>query len=291
MQPPIYASKGILPWRLSITRPDGTVFNRVHHVVVNADVTVSDLIGQPLQANDGTAVILGVTAWQPGQPMPSTIVIEADCNRGKSHAVHYGMIRPLLLDNPTLPMLHISVRVTHAHDLYETVKKHYVTDAGDPIPGVNVVLYKEGGDEGVKKRCQQATQLVISAEQIALGHLGDVSRFHGGVCVHDEALSGALSLGKGSHGTISNPQFVVCTFQHLSRIMPLVIVMDRDMTLNPIGSKLLPCIAPDRDVVHVQLTQPGQRNALCYTFNTKTHADAGRGMPLAKKRLTLQINE
>ena len=44
-------------------------------------------------------------------------------------------------------MLHVSVRVTHAYDLHATVKKHYVTNAGQPIPGVDVVLYKEGGDE------------------------------------------------------------------------------------------------------------------------------------------------
>ena len=274
------------------TRPDGTVFNTVHHVVVNDNVTVSDLIGQPSPAKDGTVVILRLADWQPGQPIPPTpiLVIEADCNRGKSHAVHAGMIRPMLLANPHLPMLHVSVRVTHAYDLYETVKKHYVTAAGQPIPGFKPVLYKEG-DDGVKERCQEATQLVISPEQISFGNLGDPSRFRGGVLVLDEAVSFALSLGKDSHGTIGNPQYVVDQLQHLASIMPHVIVMDRDMTLNSVGSKLLPCIAPDRDVNHFQLTQPGQRNALCYTFNTKKHTVAGRGTPLAMKRLLLHLDE
>ena len=120
-------------------------------------------------------------------------------------------------------MLHISVRITHAYDLFETVKKHYVTNAGQPIPGVNVVLYKEGS-ESVRKRCQAATQLVISPEQIAAGNLGDLSRFHGGVLVLDEAVSFAISLGKDSRGTISNPQRVVDTLQTLATIMPHIVV-------------------------------------------------------------------
>jgi len=292
VQPPIYSAQGILPWRVAVARPDGTVFNTVHRVRVDDGVTVSDLIGQQRQATDGTTVVvLGLAAWQPGQPMPPVVVIEADCNRGKSYAVHRRMIRQLLLANPRLPMLHISVRITHAYDLFETVKKHYVTDAGVPIPGVDMVLYKEGGDEGVKKRCLEATQLVISPEQIAVGNLGDIGRFNGGVLVLDEAVSFALSLGKESRGTISNPQYVVQTLQALANIMPYVIVMDRDMTLAPIGSRLLPCVTPDRDVHHFQLMRPGQRNALCYTFSTKKHAEAGRGGPLATQRLTLQLAE
>ena len=290
MQPPIYSTQGIQPWRLRHPRPDGTVFNVVRRVQVDEDVTVSDLIGRQLQAQRGT-VVLGLAPWQPGQPMPPVNVIEADCNRGKSYAVHHGMIRPLLLANPCLPMLHVSVRISHAYDLFETVKKYYVTDDGLPIQFVDMVLYKEGGDEGVRKRCREATQLVISPEQIALGHLGELSRFRSGVLVLDEAISLAISLGKDSRGTISNPQAVVDTLQQLTAIMQHVIVMDRDMTLSSIGSKLLPCVAPERDVDHVQLTQPGQRNAFCYTFSTKKHVDAGRGMPLAMRRLMLQLDE
>jgi len=150
VQPPTCSRQGISPWRVAAPRPDGTVFNTVRHVVVNDDVTVTDLIGRqlPVQGAAGTVAVLGLAAWQPGQPMPPVLVIEADCNRGKSHAVHTGMIRSLLLANPHLPMLHVSVRVTHAYDLHETVKKHYVTATGQPIPGVDVVLYKDGGGGG-----------------------------------------------------------------------------------------------------------------------------------------------
>ena len=93
VQPPIYSTQGISPWRVAVARPDGTVFNTVRHVVVDDDVTVSDLIGQQRMAMDGsTVVVLGLAPWQPGQPMPPIIVIEADFNRGKSHAVHRRMI-------------------------------------------------------------------------------------------------------------------------------------------------------------------------------------------------------
>ena len=63
-----------------------------------------------------------------------------------------------------------------------------------------------------------------------------LTRFHGGVLVLDEAVSFALSLGNDSGGTIAHPQCVIDVLQRLATIMPHVIVMDRDMTLNPIGS-------------------------------------------------------
>ena len=46
VQPPIYSTQGILPWRVAVTRPDSTAFNTVRHVRVDDNVTVSDLIGQ-----------------------------------------------------------------------------------------------------------------------------------------------------------------------------------------------------------------------------------------------------
>ena len=206
VQPPTCSRQGISPWRVAAPRPDGTVFNTVRHVVVNDDVTVTDLIGRqlPVQGAAGTVAVLGLAAWQPGQPMPPVLVIEADCNRGKSHAVHTGMIRSSLLANPHLPMLHVSVRVTHAYDLHETVKKHYVTATGQPIPGVDVVLYKDSGDGGSMRRCLAARQLVVSPEHIAMGALGaDLSRFHGGMLVLDEAVSFALERSASSRGARS----------------------------------------------------------------------------------------
>eukprot|EP00966_Prymnesium_polylepis_P318229 7350620-Prymnesium_polylepis.1 len=105
-----------------------------------------------------------------------------------------------------------------------------------------------------------------------------------------QAVSFALSLGKDWNGTIKNPQLLADTLQDLVEIMPHVVIMDRDLTLTPIASKLLELIAPKRDVHHVQLTPPGQRNAFCYTFNHREHTKAGRGMPLALKSLMLHVN-
>ena len=61
------------------------------------------------------------------------------------------------------------------------------------------------------RRCLEARQLVVSPEHIAMGALGaDLSRFRGGMLVLDEAVSFALSLGKDSRGTISNPHPPFC---------------------------------------------------------------------------------
>eukprot|EP00966_Prymnesium_polylepis_P128680 2976152-Prymnesium_polylepis.1 len=192
-----------------------------------------------------------------------------------------------------MPMLHLSVRITHAIDLHKTCLKYYVEEMRDdgentPIDGMRIVCYKEG-DESVTERCK-ASQLVISPETMAFGGLGyDISRFASGVLVLDEAVSFAISLGKETKGTITDPGSLVDILRHLVNIMPHVVVMDRDLTLTPIASKFLACIAPDRDVDHVQLEAPGQRNALYYTFDHKEHAKVGLGRPLAMDRLKLNL--
>lgn len=202
--------------------------------------------------------------------MPPVLACEADCNLGKSFAIFCEMIRPLLRANPKLPMLFFSVRITHAYDLFATLQRYFVDEDGDPIAGMNLVCYKEG-DETVRERCANATQLVISPQTAALDCLGDdLSRFHGGVLVLDEAVSLALTLGQEKRGTIDDPMRLVRILTRLTKdIMPHVVVMDRDLTLTPLASKLLALLTPERNVAHFQFERPGQQNALCYTWDSK----------------------
>ena len=100
------------------------------------------------------------------------------------------------------------------------------------------MCYKEG-EAGVKERCMNSSQLVISPQTAALDCLGDVHRFTGGVLVLDEAVSFALTLGVERHGTVQDPPRLIRIFNDLSKIMPHVLVMDRDLTLTPLASKLL----------------------------------------------------
>lgn len=275
---PPCSTAGLAPWRL----PDGSGFNVVKHVVVDDASRISDVIGQWRRSVNGEQVFIGLQPWQPGQPMPPILDVESDCNSGKSHGVFFKMIRELLLNDPTIPLLFFSVRITHAYDLFETLtQRYFVDDSGNPIG--NLVCYKDGED-GVKERCKKATQLVISPQTAALDCLGNLERFTRGILVLDEAVSFALSLGVASNSgraTIKDPDLLINIFHRLAQIMPHVIVMDRDLTLTPIASKMQALLFPKRDVIHVQLERPAQRNSFCYTFGTKEHAKAGRGAPLA----------
>ena len=187
------------------------------------------------------------------------------------------LIRRKLLDGygeygpGELPMLHFSVRITHADDLYLTCVEHYVDDSGQPIEGMNLVCYREGdGSKG--QRCRNTNQLVISPQSAAqyglLGNDEQLERFRNGVLVLDEAMSFALSLGGDqTDSTIKNHHYLASLMKKLAGLVSHVIVMDRDLTLTPLVSNMLAVIAPDRDIVHVQFERPAQSNAYCYTFN------------------------
>lgn len=193
---------------------------------------------------------------------------QAGCNVGKSYAVHHELIRPMLLAKPDMAMLHFSVRITHADDLYQTCLEHYVDASGHPIEGMNLMCYREG-DGGMVARCQGTNQLVISPQSAARGVLGDnLERFRGGILVLDEAMSFALSLGGDkTDNTIYDHRGLANLMKKLAGLVSHVIVMDRDLTLTPLVSNMLAVIAPDRDITHVQFERPAQSNAYCYTFN------------------------
>jgi hypothetical protein len=109
----------------------------------------------------------------------------ADCNVGKSYAVLVGLLRPLLEKDPRTPLLFWSVRISHVHDLIETLKDHFMRD--DPrgrwtkIRGVEIETYKDRQGESVHVRCS-SSQLVLSAET-ALRAKPKGSQFRGAVAV------------------------------------------------------------------------------------------------------------
>ena len=67
-------------------------------------------------------------------------------------------IRPKLLEDPSLPMLHLSVRITHADDLFQTCREYYVArgqpKGGQPIEGLQLKCYREceGGARALASR-------------------------------------------------------------------------------------------------------------------------------------------
>ena len=171
----------------------------------------------------------------------------------------------MLLAKPDMAMLHFSVRITHADDLYQTCLKHYVDDSGHPIEGMNLMCYREG-DGGMVARCRGTNQLVISPQSAARGVLGDnLERFRGGILVLDEAMSFALSLGGDkTDTTIYDHRGLANLMKKLAGLVSHVIVLDRDLTLTPLVSNMLAVVAPDRDITH---GRPAQSNVYCYTFN------------------------
>jgi hypothetical protein len=162
--PPTCSTDGIPPWlargyreaeweidetdKTLAVRQDGRpVSNTVYHAIVRDVTRVSNALGGELQckksqlemrvsehdgrayprytSEEGHQCFLQLQV-QHGDRTPPVIGIEAGCNVGKSFAVHHELIRPMLLNNPSLPMLHFSVRITHADDLYQTCLEHYV---------------------------------------------------------------------------------------------------------------------------------------------------------------------
>ena len=135
-------------------RSDGVaVSTSVWHAVVSDAERVSDVFGRSL---DCTMRTLEMHVGDDGKAYPKevcvdgercrlqlvegrTLAIEAGCGMGKTYAVHHLLIRPLLLHEPSTPMLLLSVRITHADDMHQTCMEHYVeptvklapNDAGD----------------------------------------------------------------------------------------------------------------------------------------------------------------
>ena len=235
---------------------------------------MSDAIGKRLVTTRGTPVSMGFHS-PPGQPGgPSmTLAIEAGCNVGKSHAVFAELLRPRLVANPTTPVLFLSVRVTHALDLYATVC-HYLMEGANAIPGVDIVCYKMG-DGSSMQRVEAATQLVLSPETaefaIKCGKLS-ADRFRGGVIVLDEVYSLAECVA-GSN-TVKDRECVAGFLREATAAAGHLVAMDRDITLTPLCSSFFAMIAPDRDVLHVQFTVPGQPGSqFCYASTAKGHDD------------------
>ena len=164
---PLCSTQGIAPWRLPAPRADGSDMNDVTCVRIYDATRVSDVYDQTRPSTKDELVSLRMADWQPGQAMPPIVAVEADCNLGKSHWAFVKCIRPMLLANPKLPMLFFSVRITHAYDLSGTLRNYFVDDDNRPIDGMQLMCYKEG-EAGVKERCMNSSQLVISPQTAAL---------------------------------------------------------------------------------------------------------------------------
>ena len=297
--------QGVQPWQ----RSDGAQ-STTYHVLIPASVRrVSDLSGCLAKTPCGLSFYVNfallasgcsmLQLLQDGQqaaaaaavpPRPLALVIEGDCNLGKSFAMCEVMLRPLLSANPTMPMLFVSVRITHAYDLYATLVAAFM-QGERRIPGVDIVCYKTGAGSAME-RVRTASQLVISYETmeyaIKAGHLSP-DTFRNGVVIFDEVISGAQSLAS-ERGTIKDGLAVAAFLAGVTAEAAGVIALDRDVTLTQLGSRFLALAAGDRDVMHLQLTACGQPGScLVYTSNVKRHNGPDSGLTLAMNRLRLHV--
>ena len=282
---PPCSSQGIRPW----VKSDGTR-NTVHHVRVPDSVTrVSDVIKTSMITVDGVMVTIDLLRGR-------ILALEADCNLGKSFAVLLKLLHPLLEANPRLPLLFISVRIAHAHDLYATLRKTFM-EGDNRIPGVDIRCYEKSHSAAGTTLTDRVghSQLVLSLESMQKMSADAVQKLvadlRNGVVVYDELHSAAQN-----HGTtdasplVSAPAKVTAVLRRVNGSAEFVVAMDRDLTLTPIPSLELALIAPELDVLHVQFDAPGQPDRrFCYTATAKRHEKSGRGAPCATAHLRLQV--
>ena len=203
---------------------------------------------------------------------------------------------PLLEADPRLPLLFISVRIAHAHDLLATLQKTFM-EGDDRIPGVDIRCYEKSHSAAGTTLTDRVghSQLVLSLESMQRMSADAVQKLLAGlrmgVVVYDELHSAAQN-----HGTtdpnplVSAPASVADVLCRVNQSAEFVVAMDRDLTLTPIPALELALIALDHNVLHVQFEAPGQPDRrFCYTASAKRHEKSGRGAPCADGHLRLQV--
>ena len=213
-------------------------------------------------------------------------VCEADCNLGKSTAILTWLYR-LLLKNPDMPFVFFSVRVSHAKDLFKTIRD-FKPRGEEALPTIGelcprFMCYKENNAAA----CQSSNQLVCSGESI--GKLGDVTRFRSGVGLWDEFFDHSLILGARDSGTVGDTGDLARTYERVCNVVKFRVFAGRDITLNHIPTRCLELIAPAFDVLHVQCSGVGQRNAFRYAFDCKEENKEMRGKVIALARFHLDV--
>ena len=111
------------------------------------------------------------------------LAVEADTNKGKSHATH-SYVRVGILNKSIKASVQFSVRITHSGDLKRTADTHY----GDLV---NVACYNQKKrEESTTQHLKDKKHIIISAETASFDVLGDnLERFDGGVLILDEVHS------------------------------------------------------------------------------------------------------
>ena len=160
---------------------------------------------------DGTLLLpVGPTPSHPegtSFQTPTALVLEANCNLGKSRAM-FKYIKSELQKDRATPLILFSVRRIHADDLFATCQSYF----GDLAPMLKCYKQRAKGVSATR-HCETATQLVLSPETCAFGVLGkDLSRFKGGIMCLEEDHTFCTSLGQDQDGTVTKPQDVVDTF-------------------------------------------------------------------------------
>ena len=155
-------------------------------------------------------------------------------------------------------------------------------------------FYLDETQKDRQQKCMTSKRLIISAEQIAIGRLGSVARFRGGVLVMDELNALTTTIGCGSRSaTVKYPDLVIQLLRSLAGVVDKIVVLDRDITLTGIPAFFLSLVCPNRNVLHMLYKRPGMRNALCYAFDCKSENECkpARGRTLAMQHFRLHLRK
>ena len=176
-------------------------------------------------------------------PTPdNTLLIEAGCSAEKTRKLIQWLKEKLATD-PSMPVLFITTRKTHADDLAATL-----AHAG--LTGFKNYLDAKSTDKSKTEYLSDATRLIVSLQSIALVN---VDLYKKGLVVMDEVRSLAAIPGGGTlNGTTRLTQSVKAVEMLCSGAMYRV-AMDADVSADGAVRDWLRLVAPRFNVLHVQL--------------------------------------
>jgi hypothetical protein len=193
----------------------------------------------------------------------NVLVIEAGCSAEKTRQV-LAWIRAQLAVDPTMPVIFLTTRRTHADDLDVTIQKDITKALFDTLQTELEFKNYLSVPPGMSKTeyLRDATRCIVSEQSL---HLVNPELYKGGVVVMDELRSLAAIPGGA---TLNQPQnHLQKQLRSICTIAEYRIAMDADISADGAAEAFLRIVAPFHDVLHVQLTQATLKRTLSVGFS------------------------
>ena len=172
----------------------------------------------------------------------NTLLIEAGCSAEKTRKL-IKWLKEMLAIDPSMPVLFITTRKTHADDLAATL-----AHAG--LTGFKNYLDAKSTDKSKIDYLSDATRLIVSLQSISSVN---VELYKGGLVVMDEVRSLAAIPGGGTLDGSTRLTQSMTALETLCLDATYRVAMDADVSADGAVRDWLRLVAPRFNVLHVQL--------------------------------------